>query len=107
MTDVTQPKSQQTQLALAMLFGPLGLLYSSFPGGVLLMLAAPMLYNDFGRVGILFAWLATIVIGSFSVRRWNRKAAAYRHGEPPHASSGSSMQYAGPAARERCHSRAR
>lgn len=87
MTDVTKPKSQRTQLVLTLLFGPIGLLYSSFPGGVLLLVAAPVLYNDFGRAGILFVWLAAIVTGFFSVRRWNRSAAAYRHGESPDASS--------------------
>lgn len=83
MTAVPKPKSPRTQLLLTLLFGPAGLLYSSFPGGVVLLLAAAVLYKDFGGAGILFVWLASIAIGFFTVRRWNRSAAAYRHDEPP------------------------
>lgn len=89
MTDRTKPKSQRTQVLLTLLFGPVGLLYSSFPGGILLLLAAAVLVKDFGRIGILFVWPPAVATGFLTVRHWNRNAAAYRGSEPPNASKAS------------------
>lgn len=86
MTDRTKPKSQRAQALLTLLFGPLGLFYSSFPGAVLLLLAAAVLVKDFGRIGILFVWPAAVATGFLTVRHWNRNAAAHRGSEPPSAS---------------------
>jgi hypothetical protein len=91
MTDLAKPKSQRTQLVLTLLLGPLGLFYSSIPGGALLLLAAPVLYHDFGRAGIGFVWLASIAAGAFCVRRRNRSTAAGMHHEPPRTSSASGV----------------
>lgn len=91
MTDRTKPKSQRTQFLLTLLFGPIGLLYSSFPGGVLLVLAAAVLVKDFGHSGILFVWPAAIGTGFLTVRQWNRNAVRHGHPKPPHGSSASGI----------------
>jgi hypothetical protein len=87
MTDYTRPKSQRTQFLLSLLFGPIGLLYSSFPGGILLLLATAVLVKDFGRTGILFVWPAAIATGFLTVRHWNRNAAQRGHSKPPNTSN--------------------
>jgi hypothetical protein len=84
MTDRTKPKSQPTQFLLALLFGPIGLLYSSFPAGVLLLLAAAVLAKDFGRAGAFFVWPVAVITGFLTVRQWNRSAAKCRGAENPY-----------------------
>lgn len=87
MVDRTQPKSQLTQFLLALVLGPLGLFYSSFPAGVLLVLATAVLVKDFGGSGILFVWAAAVATGFITVRLWNRSAAEASGAKPPTSSS--------------------
>jgi hypothetical protein len=75
MSDRSQPKSQWTQLVLALVLGPIGLLYSSVPAAVLLTLLAAVLVKDTGGPGLLLAWPAALATGYFTVHRWNRRAA--------------------------------
>lgn len=87
MTDLTKSKSPRTQLLLTLLFGPLGLFYSSFAAATLLLLAAVVLAKDFGWPGVFFVWLAAIATGFLTVHRWNRRSGEYGHSTSPRASS--------------------
>ena len=83
MSDRRRSKSQSTQLALALMLGPLGLLYSSLSGAVVLALGAAVLAKDFGPHGVLFVWPLAVITGFFTVRHWNRRAgAAHAHPAP-------------------------
>ena len=79
MSDRHKTKSQGLQLVLSVLFGPLGLLYSSVPGAVLLSLAAVWIAKDAPPLGFLPAWPLAIVTGYFTVRHWNRRALERAH----------------------------
>jgi len=87
MNGLAKSKSLQTQCVLALLFGPIGLLYSSFTAGTLLMLAGAVLAKDFGWPGLFSVWPMAVASGFFTVRRWNRRAAEYGHAHTQHASS--------------------
>jgi hypothetical protein len=76
MSDRRQAKSPIEQLLLALLFGPLGLFYSSVPAAVLLTLAAAVVARDTGGPGALFAWPLAVAMGYFTVKHWNRRAAS-------------------------------
>jgi hypothetical protein len=86
MSDRNQPKSQSTQLVLALLFGPFGLLYSSLSATVLLALAAGVLIKDFGSYGALLVWPIAALTGFFTVRHWNRRAAEQTDSHAPRVS---------------------
>jgi hypothetical protein len=58
------------------LFGPLGLFYSSLPAAVVFSLGAAVLTKDFGVYGLLFTWPAAVVGGFVTVRHWNLRAKA-------------------------------
>lgn len=75
MSDRIQPKSQATQLLLALVLGRVGLLYSSVLAAVLLSLLAVVLAKDTGGPGGLLVWPVVIATGYFTVRRWNNRAA--------------------------------
>ena len=78
MSDRSQPKSLSTQLVLALLFGPLGLLYSSLPAAVVLTLAALVLARDTGGEGTLLIWPVAVATGFVTVHLWNRRAQRQR-----------------------------
>jgi hypothetical protein len=66
-------KSQWVQLALAVVFGPLGLFYSSVLWAILLSLAALVFAYDTGGYGALLVWPVAMVTGALCVRSRNRR----------------------------------
>jgi hypothetical protein len=66
-------KSQWVQLALTVVFGPLGLFYSSALWAILLSLAALVFAYDTGGYGALLVWPVAIVTGVLCVRSYNRR----------------------------------
>ncbi|MFK7993554.1 MAG: hypothetical protein AB8B87_05420 [Granulosicoccus sp.] len=74
-------KSQLIQLLLSVLFGPLGLFYSSLAGGVLFTLVAAGLSVGFFGVGWFLVYPIVLFTGFFTVSRRNRE---FREGERRH-----------------------
>ncbi len=71
---VAQPKSTLLAFLLALLFGPLGLLYVSVVGAVVLLLLGLFTAPVMGVFGVPFVWLASVV--------WAIFAAATSNGTP-------------------------
>ena len=63
-------KSRTTSLILTVLFGPLGLLYSSIVGGILLTLIAVVSAPTV--VGPIICWLLAIALGDDRTHRHNK-----------------------------------
>ena len=67
-------KSQIVQFLLSLLFGPLGLFYSSLAGGILFTLVAAGLSVGFFGVGWFLVYPFVLLAGFFTVARRNREA---------------------------------
>ena len=65
-------KSQIVQLLLSLLFGPLGLFYSSLVGGICFTLVAAGLSVGFFGVGWFLVYPFVLLTGFFTVARHNR-----------------------------------
>ena len=74
-------KSQIVQLLLSLVFGPLGLFYSSLAGGILFTLVAAGLSVGFFGVGWFIVYPFVLLTGFFTVARRNAEA---REGERRH-----------------------
>jgi len=74
-------KSQILQLILSVLFGPLGLFYSSLAGGVLFTLVAAGLSVGFFGIGWFLVYPFVLIAGFFTVSSRNRE---FREGERRH-----------------------
>jgi len=74
-------KSHIVQLLLSLLFGPLGLFYSSLVGGILFTLVAAGLSAGFFGVGWFFVYPFVLIAGFFTVANRNRevKVGEQRH----------------------------
>jgi hypothetical protein len=68
------PKSRVVSLLLTLFFGPLGLLYTSVVGGLLLTAAAVL--TAFTFVGPLVCWVFAIAFGDHFAHRHNQNVAA-------------------------------
>ena len=62
-------KSRGVSLALTILFGPLGLLYSTIAGAVILTFLA--IISAVTVVGPLVCWVLAIAIGDLATHRYN------------------------------------
>ena len=74
-------KSQIIQALLSLIFGPLGLFYSSLAGGVLFTLVAAGLSAGFFGVGWFLVYPFVLIVGIFTVSRRNSEV---REGERRH-----------------------
>lgn len=68
----TPPKSMLAAFLLAFFFGPLGLLYASVAGGLVLIVLAFVIVPITGGLGALIVWPASVV--------WALVSAAASHG---------------------------
>ena len=82
-------KSQIVQFLLSLVFGPLGLFYSSLAGGILFTLIATGLSVGFFGVGWFIVYPFVLLAGFFTVAR--RNAEAY-HGERRHRETVEAMR---------------
>ena len=64
-------KSQFIQFLLTLLFGPVGLFYSSMAAGFGFLIAAISFGIFFFGLGAIF-WPISIIVGFFTVSRYNR-----------------------------------
>ncbi len=74
-------KSQVIQLLLSLVFGPLGLFYSSLAGGVLFTLVAAGLSAGFFGIGWFLVYPFVLLVGFLTVHRRNQE---FREGERRH-----------------------
>ena len=68
-------KSQIVGFILTLLFGPLGLFYSSVPAALGFLVAAIVFGLFTGGVGAVLIWPVSIIVGVFTVRRHNDQVA--------------------------------
>jgi len=69
-----RPKSRGTSAILTVIFGPLGLFYSSAAGALVLLLVT--IVSAGTVIGPLLCWGAAIYWGDHTVRRHNESVAA-------------------------------
>jgi hypothetical protein len=72
----TNGKSQLVALLLALLFGPIGYLYASPLGGVILILITLALAAGGGVAAGLLGWFAAMILAPFSAASYNEKVRA-------------------------------
>ena len=70
---VSQKKSMGVALILTILFGPLGLLYATVPGGLVLLLLTFVIGIATLGVGFLFGWIVSIIWAVIAVNSHNEK----------------------------------
>lgn len=69
-------RSPVIALALAVLIGPVGALYGSMIGGLILILIGVFSWGAFGLTGVVMLWLAAIVVGPVGAVAHNHRVAA-------------------------------
>ena len=69
-------RSPVIALALAVLIGPVGALYGSMIGGLILILIGVFSWGAFGLTGVIILWLAAMVVGPVGAVAHNDKVAA-------------------------------
>lgn len=70
------PKSRVTSFILTLLFGPLGLFYSSIAGAIALIIVAVVSASTI--VGPIFCWLLAIGIGDHCTYKHNQNIEAIK-----------------------------
>lgn len=68
-------KSRLTSLLLTILLGPLGLMYSSAVGGVVLLIIACASWWTI--IGLIICWVLSIIIGDHMTYRHNQGINAF------------------------------
>lgn len=83
-------KSYLVQFFLNLFFGPLGLFYSSVAAAIAFTIAAVMIAFVTFFIGAFFVWPVTILVGFYTVSRYNKKVELdeQRHQEIMNAQSG-------------------
>jgi hypothetical protein len=71
---VGKVKSVGTAFLLAFLFGPLGLLYATVPGGILMFFAGLVLFFILPIVGAFVAWIVCIIWAVVAANHANDRA---------------------------------
>lgn len=74
METATRPEMKKSQFAgflLTLFFGSFGLLYSSVPATVALLVIGFSFALAIAGIVAIIVWLASIVVGFFTVSRWN------------------------------------
>lgn len=69
-------KSRVTSFVLTLLFGPLGLLYSSVVGGIIMIILAITLGAATAGVGAIIIWIASIIMGDSFTYNYNKRLLA-------------------------------
>mgnify|MGYP001821963251 FL=1 len=69
-------RSPGMALALAAIVGPVGALYGSMIGGLILILIGVFSWDVFGLTGVIMLWLAAMVVGPVGAVAHNDRVAA-------------------------------
>ena len=70
---LAQPKSMGIALILTFLFGPLGLLYASVPGGIIMIIVGVLGGIVTLGIGAIVAWVLSFIWAIIAVSRHNSK----------------------------------
>lgn len=73
---ITKQKSVLVAFLLTFFFGPLGLLYASVIGGITLMVLGFIIGIMTLGIGLVFAWVASIIWAVVAVNMHNKKTGA-------------------------------
>ena len=73
---VAPPKSMGLAVILTVLFGPLGMFYSTVIGGVIMLVASVILGAFTFGLGLLVTWPVCIVWGAVAVSSYNKSLMA-------------------------------
>lgn len=72
-TVVTTTKSMGISILLTVLFGPLGMLYSTIAGAIIMMIISALVaFFTFG-FGLFFTWPVCIIWAALATRSYNNK----------------------------------
>jgi hypothetical protein len=70
---VVSTKSMGLSIILTVLLGPLGVFYSSVPGGIILCIAGLVIGFVTLGMGVPLVWVASIIWGAVAVQQYNAK----------------------------------
>jgi hypothetical protein len=70
---VTRQKSVGVALLLAFFFGPLGLLYASVIGGIVMLCLGLVIGIVTFGFGLIFVWIASVIWAVVAVNMYNKK----------------------------------
>jgi hypothetical protein len=73
---VSKPKSVGTAFVLAFLFGPLGLLYASIAGGIIMFIVFILSFLILPVIGALVIWVGCVIWAIVAAQNSNSKAMA-------------------------------
>jgi hypothetical protein len=72
---LAKQKSVATALLLSFFFGPLGLLYASVAGGIVMILLSIIIGIFTVGIGLIFTWIVSIIWAVLAVQMSNKKTA--------------------------------
>jgi hypothetical protein len=73
---VSKPKSTGVAFLLAFLFGPLGLLYASIAGGIIMFFIALLSFFILPVIGAVLVWIGCIIWAIVAAQNANSKAVS-------------------------------
>jgi hypothetical protein len=73
---VVTPKSMGISILLTFLFGPLGMLYSTIPGAIVMMVVSGIVLVTTAGLGFIITWPICIVWGAVATSSYNKKLMA-------------------------------
>ena len=79
---VTSTKSMGIAILLTILFGPLGMLYSTVPGGLIMLAVNGVIFLlsiitvGFGGLLFFITWPVCVIWGAMAVKSYNEKLVA-------------------------------
>ena len=73
---VTSPKSVGIAILLTVLFGPLGMLYSTIPGAIVMAILSVIIAVVTVGLGLLLTWPICIIWSALAVSSYNKQLLA-------------------------------
>lgn len=73
---VSAPKSMGVSILLTVLFGPLGMLYSTIPGAIVMVLLSVIAAVLTMGISLLITWPVSIIWGAVATSSHNKKLLA-------------------------------
>lgn len=73
VTVVTPTKSMGMGILLTVLFGPLGMLYATIPGAIVMIIISAIVGFLTLGLGLLFTWPICVIWTALSVSSYNKK----------------------------------
>jgi hypothetical protein len=75
-TVVTPTKSMGVAILLTILFGPLGMLYATIPGALVMIVVSVLVAIVTFGLGLLITWPISIIWAAIATSRYNRRLLA-------------------------------